>query len=130
MPASTTHQCMDVIHKCPERTTLTKEIRDAYTGAAQYSSGGKFGRGGRGNGRWKYTCTNCQMDNYTTEACGKRKHGENDTKTGDTSRTDQRTCYHCRLPGNFKTDTMHFKRARGQRVRVHIGTASTSVATS
>jgi hypothetical protein len=92
------------------------------------------------------------MDNHTTEACGKRKHAENDTNTGgtntggtntggtntggtntggtNTSRNDERTCYHCGLSGHFKSDCIHFKRARDQRNKVNKGTASASLATA
>jgi len=121
-----------------ERTTLTKEIGDASTGAALYSRGGNRGRGrrsdgrrsGRGNGRQKQKCTYCKMDNHTTEACGKRKRTENDNGDTNTSRNDERTCYHCGLTGHFKTDCIHFKRARDQRNKVNKGTASASLATA
>ena len=150
IPAPMAQQCMDAICKYAERTTLTKEIRDASTGAALYSRGGNCGRGGqgggrgggRGNGRQKHKCTYCKMHNHTTEACGKRKHAENDTNTAstntggtttggtNTSRNDERTCYHCGLSGHFKSDCIHFKRARDQRNKVNKGTASASLATA
>ena len=88
---------MDANHEYAEQMTLTKDIGAASTGAALYSCGGNrdHGRGrggqgggrggGRGNGRQKHKGTYCKMDNYTTEACGKRKHSENDTNTGDTN---------------------------------------------
>jgi len=136
---------MDAIRKYAERTTLTKEIGDASTGAAVYSRGGNRGRGGQGGGygggrgdrRQKHKCTYCKMDNHTTEACGKRKHSENDTNTGrtntgstNTSRNDERTCYHCGLSGHYKADCIRFKRARDQRKNVNNGTASASLATA
>jgi hypothetical protein len=132
IPAPTAQQCMDAIREYAERTTLTKEIGDASTGAAPYSRGGNRGRGrsGRGNESQKHKCTHYKMDNHTTEACGKRKLSGRDTKTGDTNRNDERTCYHCGLPGHFKTDCIHFKRARDQRNRVNKGTASASLATA
>ena len=76
IPAPSAQQCMDVICEYAERTTLTKEIGDAATGAALYSRGGNCGHGGqgggrgggRGNGRQKHKCTYCKMDNHTTEA--------------------------------------------------------------
>jgi len=138
IPAPTAQQCMDAIREYAERTTLTKEIGDASTGAALYTRGGNRGRGrgrggrggGRGNGRQKHKCTYCKMDNHTTEACGKRKRSENDTNNGDTntSRNDERTCYHCGLSGHFKSDCIHFKRARDQRNKVNKGTASLATA--
>jgi hypothetical protein len=67
------------------------------------------------------------MNNYTTEACGKRKHAENYTNT---SRNDKQTCYHCGLSGHFKFDCIHFKCARDQCNKVNKGTASTSLATA
>ena len=84
IPAPTAQRCLDAICEYAERTTRTKEIRDASTGAALYSRGGNCGRGigrgrggcgggregGRGNGRQKHKCTYCKMDNHTTEACG------------------------------------------------------------
>jgi hypothetical protein len=133
IPAPTAPQCMDAIREYAERTTLTKEIGDASTGAAIYSRGGNRGcggrgggrEGGRGNGRQKHICTYCKMDNHTTEACGKRKHAENDTNTGgtNTSRNDERTCCHCGLSGHFQSDCIHFKRARDQCNKVKKGTA-------
>jgi hypothetical protein len=52
IPAPTAQQCMDAIRKYAERTTLTKEIADASTGAALYPRGGNRGRGiGRGRRR-------------------------------------------------------------------------------
>jgi len=99
IPAPTARQCMDAISEYAERTTLTKEIGDLSTGAALYSRDGNCGRcgrggrryGGWGNGRQKHTCTYCKIDNHTTEACGKRKHAETNTNTGDTntSRNDE-----------------------------------------
>jgi len=132
IPAPTAQQCMDAIRKYTNQTTLTKETGDAARRATQYSRGGDrgCGHGGRGHGRQKHKCTRCTMDNHTTEACGKRKLAENDTKTSDSNRNDPRTCYHCGLPGHFKTDYIHFKRARDQRDRVNEGTASASLATA
>jgi len=150
IPAPTAQQCMDAIREYAEQMTLTQEIRDLSTGAALYSRGGNRGRGsshgrgrrgggrggGRGNGHQKHKCTYCNMDNHTTEACGKRKHTHNDTNTGgtntggtntggtNTSRNDERTCYHCGLSGHFKSDCIHFKRARDQRNTVNKDTAS------
>ena len=51
IPAPTAPQCMDAIREYAKRTTLTKEIGDASTGAALSSSGGNCCRGGRGGGR-------------------------------------------------------------------------------
>jgi len=153
IPAPTAQQCMDVIREYAKRTTLNKEIGDVSTGAALYTRGGNRGRGGRGgglgggrgNGCQKHKCTYCKMDNHTTEACGKRKQAENDTNTGgtntggtntggtntggtNTSRNDERTCFHCGLSGNFKSDCIHFKRARDQRNKLNKGTASLATA--
>jgi len=144
IPAPTAQQCMDAIREYAERTTLNKENGDASTGAALYSRGGNCGRGsgrGRGrrcgrrggalgNGHQKQNCTYCKMDNRTTEARGKRKHGENDTNTGspNTSMNDEHTCYHRGLSGHFKSDCIHFKRARDQRNEVIKGTASLATA--
>ena len=66
------------------------------------------------------------MDNHTTEACGKRKHAENDPNPGgtNTSRNDKRTCYHYGLSGHFKSDCIHFKCARDQPNKVNKGTAT------
>ena len=54
IPAPMALQCMDAIRKYAERTTQTKEIGDASTGAALYTRGGNCGRGcgrgGRGGG--------------------------------------------------------------------------------
>jgi len=113
----TGQQRMDAICKYAKQTTLTKELGDASSRAALYSRGGNRGcrRGGRGHGRQKHKCTHCKMDNHTTEACGKRKLHENDTKTSDSNRNDERTCYHCGLPGHSKTDYIHFKCAQDQR---------------
>jgi len=99
IPAPMAQQCMDAIREYAERTSLTKDIRDAFTGAVLYSCGGNRGcgsgcsrsghgggrGGGEGNGCQKHKCTYCKMDNHTTEACGKRKHAENDTNTGGTT---------------------------------------------
>jgi hypothetical protein len=141
IPAPTAQQCIDAIRKYAERTTLTNEIGEASTGAALYSRGGNRGHGsgrgrggragarggGRGNGRLKHKETYCKMDNHTTETCRQRKHAESDTNT---SRNDERTCYHCGLTGHFKADCVHFKRARDQRNKVNKGTASGSLATA
>jgi len=149
IPAPIAQRCMDVNREYAEQTTLTKEIGDAFTGEALYSHGGNCGRGGRGcgrgggrrNGRLKHKGTYCKMDIHTTEACGKRKHAENDTNTGstntgstytgctNTSSNVKRTCYHCGLSGHFRSNCIHFKRARDQRNNVNKGTASTLRAT-
>jgi hypothetical protein len=143
IPTPTAQQCMDVICDYAERTSLTKEIVDASTGVALYSRGKNLDNGGRGGGpgggrrnrRQKKKCTYWKMDNHTTEACGKRKHAENDTNTGGTntggtnaSRNDERTCYHCGISGHFKSDCIHFKCARNQRNKVNKGTASLATA--
>ena len=44
--ALTAQQCMDAMRKYAERTTVTKEIGDASSGAALYSHGGNRGCGG------------------------------------------------------------------------------------
>ena len=67
------------------------------------------------------------MDNHTTEACGKRENAESHSNT---SRNDERTCYHCCLTGHFKADCIHFKRARDQHKKVKKGTASVLFATA
>jgi hypothetical protein len=51
IPDPTAQQCMDAISEYAKQTTLTKEIGDASTRAAQYSHGGNRGRGGQGGGR-------------------------------------------------------------------------------
>ena len=143
IPSPTAQQYMDMICEYAEQTTLNNEIRDASTGVALYSHGGKPGRGaqggaqgggegggrggGRGNRCQKHKCTYCKMDNHTTQACGKRKYTESETNT---SRNDERTCYHCGLTGHFKADCVHFKCAREQRNKVNKGTASASLATA
>jgi len=128
---------MDAICEYGKRTTLTKQIEAASTGATLYSRGRNRCRGrgrqcgghrcGRGNGRQKHKCTYCKMDNHITEACGKRKHAESDSNT---SRNDERTCYHCGLTGHFKADCIHFKRARDQPDKVNKHTASALLATA
>jgi len=130
---------MDMIREYAEWTTLTKKIGNASTGAALYSHGGNCGHGwrgggrggGQGNGRQKHKCTYCKMENHTTKAFGKRKHAENNTNTGNTntSRNNERTCYHCSLSGQFKSDCIHFKHAWDQRTKINRGTASASLAT-
>ena len=70
------------------------------------------------------------MDNHSTEACGKRKHTENDNGDTNTSRNDERTCDHCSLSGHCKYDCIHFNRARDQPNKINKGTASASLATA
>jgi len=145
IPTSTAQQCMDAIHEYAKGTTLTKEIGDGSIGEALYSRCGNRGRGewggrrggGRGNGCQQHKSTYCKMVNHTTEACGKRKHDENHTNTGstntsgtNTSRNEERSCYNCGLSGHFKSNCIHFKRARDQRNKVNKGTASASLATA
>jgi hypothetical protein len=129
IPAPTAKQCLDAISEYGERTTLNKDIRQTSSRSALYFHGGNRGHGcgrraggragGRGNRRQMHNCTYCKMDNQTTNACGKRKHAENDTITGgtdtggtNTSRNEERSGYHCGLSGHFKSDCIHFKRAR------------------
>jgi hypothetical protein len=72
-------------------------------------------------------CTYCQMNNHTTEACGKIKHAESHTHT---SNSNKWTCYHSGLTGHLKANCIHFKRAWDQRNMVNNGTASASIATA
>jgi len=142
IPAPTAQQCMDVIHKYTEWTTLTKETGEASSRADQCSRGGNCGRrrcgqgcrhrAGRGNGRKKHQSRHCKMDNHTTKACRRRKPTENVTNTGDTntSNTEESTCYHCGLLGQFKTDCINFKRAWDQFNKVITGKLSVALATA
>jgi len=57
---------------------------------------------------------------------------EHDTINGDTntSRYNERICYHCCLTEHFKANSIHFNHAWDPRNKVNEGTASTSHATA
>jgi len=138
MPAPTAQQCMDVIHEYAEWSALTREIWDASTWAALNSCGRNPGngrkdggqRGGWGNGRQKHNVTKCNMDNHTTEACGKSNRTENVTNTGytSTSRNEEWTCYHCSLSGHFKSDCIHLNNTWDQHNQFNMGNWSLATA--
>jgi hypothetical protein len=67
------------------------------------------------------------MDNHTTEAYRRRKYCGSDTNT---IRNDERTCYRCGLPAQFKADCVHFRRAQDRDYMVNKGTGSASLATA
>jgi len=114
---------------------LTKETGDESTGAGGYSHGRNGGcghvrggqGGGQGNRHQKHECVYCQMNNYTTNGCRKRKRTERDTNT---SRNDEWSCYYCGVPGHFKADCIHFKCAWDQCNEVIKRTASALLTTA
>jgi len=100
------------------------------SGTALYAQGGKGGKGGKsrkgrkvekggkgdGNGqvnqhgRRIYSCTNCQMNNHTTENC--RRNGNLSFQKGRKhARSDSIVCYYCLGTGHTKYECDLRKRA-------------------
>jgi len=77
-PPPTSQHITDAIRLDKEKAAFLKEIVHASPGHALYSQRGGYrghGRGHGGSGRFgrqkTYRCTDCKIDNHTTEACGK-----------------------------------------------------------
>jgi hypothetical protein len=136
-PAPPPEQVMRTIRTDEEETDvseLTEAANAATTADGLYTHGnsgrGGRGRGGRGRGRGrrgngrKYNCTHCRMDNHTTEDCRRLKH-KRSGNGNDANTKNEKTCFHCGLPGHFKAECEHWLRAKEQRSKVRkSGTAA------
>ena len=69
------------------------------------------------------------MDNHTTAECGKLNRPTRSSNTTTKIDDTDRTCYHCGLPGHFKVDCIHRKRAQEQRNKFRkSGSATAAIA--
>ena len=69
------------------------------------------------------------MDNHTTAECGKLNRLTRSSNTTTQIDDTDHTCYHRGLPGYFKADCIHRKRAQKQRNKVRkLGSATAAIA--
>jgi len=126
MPLPTPKEAMHDLLEEETTASLTKELGDTSMGAALFTQHGSYrgrgpGRGGRG-GRSGHSghsgssatrdsqeskCTYCKIDSHTTDACRKRKRGQ---EGGNNGWNDERICFQCGLPGHVKVDCVSYKR--------------------
>jgi hypothetical protein len=106
---------------------------DATSGTAAFAKGGKGGKGekggkgwkggkgGKGDGKWKqqktYRCTNCKMDNHTTETC-RRHQNPQPIQSRKHARSSSIVCFHCLEAGhtikdcNLRARAIEYKKNR------------------
>jgi hypothetical protein len=106
------NEAIDALRRDEQAAGLKKEIGDEATGSALFSHG-RYRGAYRGYGRYRgrgnyggnkdcnddkgYTCTDCKLNNHTTETCGILK------RLNSRSR-DDKICYYCGKPGHIRPE--------------------------